>query len=176
MRTIPGRRHPPRRPPGWGSTARSVGTGQRGSVLMLVPALVLVLLVLGAIAVDSAGSWLGHRELVDFATSAADTAANQAIDRSVFYGANGTLRIDPVIAQRVVDRLRSAETGGGLTVLSATAAVSPDGRTVTVVATGLVHHLFAGAVGGRGESIVRAAAQAVLQEVRVTPALPVAQP
>jgi len=135
---------------------------------MLVPALVVVLLVLGAIAVDSAGSWLGHRRLVDFAASAADTAANQALDRSAFYGAAGTLRIDPAAAQAVVDRLRAAQNGGGLEITTAVATVSPDGRSVTVSATGVVHHIFAGSVGGHSRSMVRAEASAVLEEVQVT--------
>jgi len=140
---------------------------EHGSVLILMPAVVMVVLMLGAISVDAAVVYLGHRELSDFAASAADTAAAKALDRQQFYAEGGRLRLDPVMAQAVVDDLRTSLGGGGLEITGAWAEVSPDGRTVTVTALGIVHEVFAPAVGGHRTASVRAVAIATVLEVSV---------
>ena len=56
----------------------------RGSVLMLMPAAVLVLVVLGAVAVDFSIAFLGERELANAASAAANDAAAAAIDEPLF--------------------------------------------------------------------------------------------
>ena len=144
--------------------------GQDGSALVLVPVLLLVLLVLGAICVNSATEWLGHRALKDFATSAADQAASAALDKSAFYGdgqAGGHLVINAQEAGAVVDQVRAVSSSGGLTISAATVVVSQDGDTVTVVATGTVRDVFGPAVGGRPRVTLTARASATLEEVRV---------
>jgi hypothetical protein len=153
---------------------RRAGSGraarQRGSVLILVPALVLVLLVLGAICIDSATEWLGHRSLEDFATSAADQAASAALDKGAFYGdgqPGGQVIIDAQDAAAVVAQVREVSSAGGLTITATTVMLSPDGQTVTVLATGTVPDIFGPAVGGRSRVTLTARASATLEEVRV---------
>ena len=51
---------------------------QRGNVLLLVPAGVLVLVIFGALAVDAALAFLGQRALTDAAAAAANDAAAAA--------------------------------------------------------------------------------------------------
>lgn len=143
------------------------GWRERGSALILMPAALLVLLILGAISVDSSIEYLGHRQLADFTASAADDAAAKALDRSSFYAQNARLSIDQEVAQAVVDRVRSTAGGGGVDITDATAEVSADGDQVTVRATGTVHGLFGPAVGGQSHVTVRASSGARVHEVIV---------
>ena len=136
----------------------------RGSVLILVPALVLVLLLLGAIAVDASVAYLGRRELADFTASAADRAAASALDKPSFY-ASGSVRIDPALAQRVVTDAEAVARGGGLDITAVTVTVSPSGQAVTVAASATVRTVFGVAVGGRTSFTVRAATPADIAEV-----------
>jgi tRNA A-37 threonylcarbamoyl transferase component Bud32 len=55
-------------------------TRERGSVLMLMPAAVLIVLLLGAIAVDSAITYLGQRQAYNVAFDAANDAAGAGFD------------------------------------------------------------------------------------------------
>lgn len=55
----------------------------RGSVLMLMPAAVLIVLLLGAIAVDSAIGYLGQRQAYNVAFDAANDAAGAGFDATV---------------------------------------------------------------------------------------------
>ena len=64
--------------------ARCSLRGEQGNTLVLMPAAVLILLGLGAMALDSATIFLGQRRLTDLtATIATDAVA--AIDRERFY-------------------------------------------------------------------------------------------
>ena len=74
---------------------------------MLVPAGVLVLVILGAIAVDSAIAFLAQRELTGAAAAAANDAAAAAISDQTFYSGQpsarpGAVEIDDEAARRVV--------------------------------------------------------------------------
>jgi hypothetical protein len=133
-------------------------------VLILVPALVLVLLVLGAIAVDSSIAFMGRRQLADFTASAADRAAASALDKPAFYGA-GTVRIDPAIAARVVADAESVARRDGLDVSGVTVTVAPSGQSVTVTASAVVRTVFGASVGGRSSFTVRATTTADITEV-----------
>jgi hypothetical protein len=136
----------------------------RGSVLILVPALVLVLLVLGAIAVDASIAYLGRRQLSDFTASAADRAAASALDKPSFYGA-GSVRIDPAIAQQVVADAEGVAKRGGLDITAVTVTVAPTGDAVTVAASATVRTVFGVAVGGRQSFTVRAVTTTDIAEV-----------
>ena len=147
-------------------------SAERGSVLILMPAMVLVLLVLGAIAVDSAIAYLGQRQLQDFAASAADQVAAQAFDQNAFYGngvPGGRVAIDADRAGVVVQQLEAGYSTGGLTITSARALAIDGGRGVLVTAVGTVHDVFGPAVGGRATVTVRASASATLDEVGIRP-------
>ncbi len=62
---------------------------EAGSTLLLVPSAVLVLLLLTALAVDGAASFLAQRELADACAGAANDAATAALDPGRLYGASG---------------------------------------------------------------------------------------
>lgn len=75
----------------------------RGSVLFLFPVGLVIVVLLGAIAVDLGNVWLQQRRLAD----AADSAANDAVAFGVDQGAlrnNGELVLDPVRVRSAVDR------------------------------------------------------------------------
>lgn len=75
---------------------------QRGSVLALMPAAVLIFIALGSIAVDSALTYLGEREVSNLASAVANDAATEGVDVTRFY-ATGEVVLDPVKVQRVAD-------------------------------------------------------------------------
>lgn len=132
---------------------------QQGSVLVLMPAAVLVFLVLGALAVDAAAVFLAQRQLANAASAAANDAAIQAVDIDRFY-AGGSVRLLPGDAQRVaaatVDRL-------GLHHLSKVRAVATvRGDVVEVTVSAQAHQVFAPAVPG-GANTVAVTATAVAQ-------------
>lgn len=108
---------------------------ERGSVLLLFPAAVLITLVLGSLAVDTALVHLRQRELVEAAESAANDAAIQGLDLDR-YRRTGEYRVDPSIARAAV--LRSLEARG----LGRELAAPPTVRVVggVVVEVELVRH------------------------------------
>lgn len=122
---------------------------ERGSALMLMPAAVLVLMILGAIAVDSARLYLAQRELSDAAAAAANDAAGAALADSAFYRAGGQLSIDPGHAARVVQAAVSARAPSGLAL--DTPEVQVAGRQVCVVLRARVDPLFARAIPGAAQ-------------------------
>lgn len=75
---------------------------------MLMPAAVLVMLLLAALAVDTSVVWLGQRELANAAGAAANDIAAVAIDDAAFY-ADGEVTLDRAVARRIVaDHVRAA--------------------------------------------------------------------
>lgn len=124
---------------------------ERGSVLMLMPAAVLILVILGAIAVDSAVVFLAERELVNATAAAANDAAAAAVSDSAFYG-SGEVVIDPAVAEQVAAealRLRLPEGGpAGAIALTGDPEVLVAGRQVCVTARATVRHIFARAIPG----------------------------
>jgi hypothetical protein len=76
---------------------------ERGSVLALVPALLLVVLLLGSLAVDRAVVFLFERELHALAASAANDAAAAGVDAS-HLRATGEFRLDSVAVAAVAER------------------------------------------------------------------------
>jgi hypothetical protein len=66
----------------------------RGTVLILGPVAVLIVVFLGAIAVDTTGLYLTRRSLADVAAAAANDLATAALDVGAFT-ATGTVRLDP---------------------------------------------------------------------------------
>ena len=135
---------------------------QRGSVLMLVPAAVLVLVILGSIAVDSSLAFLGQRELSSFTTQAANDAAAAALDQSAFYTQDRVV-IDPRRADDVVATLRR-NIGGAVHDVHIT--VTTAGNQITITADGTVDDLFARVLPGvRHVWHVRAASSATARQL-----------
>ena len=133
-----------RRPAGHGQRRR-LPRAETGSALILVPAAVLVLVVLAAIAVDTAAVFLGQRQLAEAAATAATDAAG-AISEPTFYR-TGTITLDPSEAQRLAVASTAAED------LHAVKLVGPidvtvAGRQVCVSLTGEVPVVFGRALPG----------------------------
>ena len=135
--------------------------GSRGSALLLLPAAVLALLVLGAIAVDSAVVFTAQRQVADAAAAAANDAAARAVDADDFYRC-GAVRLDAGAARRSVAATIAARTSD-LAESTATVEVGrgPEGvPTVTVETSAVAPRIFAPAVGGGAATRVRAVATA----------------
>lgn len=84
-------------------TTMTTAPAGRGSVLFLFPVGLVIVVLLGAIAVDLGNVWLQQRRLAD----AADAAANDAVTFGIDQGAlrsNGRLVLDPVRVRRSVAR------------------------------------------------------------------------
>ena len=130
---------------------RSRPGSDRGSVLMLMPAAFLILLVLGAIAVDLTAIRVGQRSLLSSATDAANDAVTVGLDEAAFRSGEG-YRLDPervrgavyavLFAKGILNRLSSAPT----------IVIHPD-RSVTVRLEGSVEHIFARALPGASDPV-----------------------
>jgi hypothetical protein len=132
-------------------------TDQRDSALALVPAGFLVLIILGALAVDSAAMFLGQRQLGDATAAAANDAAGAAVDNAAFYR-SGVVTLDPAIAGRVVCQALNAQASPNLSHLQV--AVAINGNAVGVRASARVSAVFGHAlpdVGNHHVSVVAVA-------------------
>ena len=134
----------------------------RGSVLMLVPAGVLVLFVLGAIAVDFAIAFLAQRELSAVAVSLANDAATVALSEDRLYA--GEREIDEGRAAEVVRDALPQRAPRGVRDLETT--VRAAGDQVCVTLRGRVAYVFSRAVPGaerdaavQGRAVATAAGQ-----------------
>lgn len=122
---------------------------ERGSALMLMPAGVLIVLILGALAVDSAILFLGERELADLTASAANDAATAAISEASFYEC-GRLQLDEQRAREVAGTVAQARISDAVTLTGIDIDVRNDVAPpeVTVAAAGTVRLLFTPALPG----------------------------
>jgi hypothetical protein len=137
--------------------ARRLG-GDRGSALLLMPAAVLVLLILGAIAADLSHLHNRKRELIAVADSIANDAATYGIDVSQLRGPReGTAPTGPLtFDQERLDEVgrRSVEAHGEpdrpVEVVSVVHTTDPATGTVTVTVEvrERVDHIFARAIPG----------------------------
>jgi hypothetical protein len=130
----------------------------RGSVLALVPAGFLVLLILGALAVDSAATYLARQQLRDSLTAAANDAVTAGLSGSSFYS-HGTLVLDPHQAAQVVCLTVAAQADSDLHNVRLWMAVQGPGIRLAGAAT--VDALFGRAIPGFGVRTVRASTTAV---------------
>lgn len=120
----------------------------RGSVLLLMPAGILVVVLLGSIAVDFAIAFLGEREVASLATSAANDAATAAVDEA-HLRATGEFRIDPTRAERVVAATIAASSSEVDLDAPVVEVIDVDGEpAVRVRLTGRVDYIFARAIPG----------------------------
>jgi len=121
---------------------------------MLMPAAVLVVVVLGAIAVDSAVTFTAQRELVSAAQAAANDAAAYGIDENAFRAGDGYV-LDPGRVEQAVVR---ALTSDGV---HARHRWYSEADRIVVELDEQVSGVFARAIpGGRGRTIVHARADA----------------
>lgn len=138
-------------------------TAESGSVLMLVPAGILVLIILGAIAVDSAVILLAQRDLANRTAATAGDIANAALDDEGFYSPSATVRLDAGKAAAYVGLVFAPDRRpASYRRWDGDAAV--DGPTVTVAATAEVDLIFAKAIpGAAGSTTVAARSVATAQ-------------
>ena len=109
---------------------------------MLMPAAVLVMLLLGAIALDAAAIRMQSRELRNVARSAANDALGGALDVD-HLRATGDLRIDPSVAGAAVDEAVRERALDDVAVDSVAVTTETDGTIVlTVTLRRPVEHLL----------------------------------
>jgi hypothetical protein len=136
--------------------------GERGSVLLLFPAAILIMVALAAMAVDNAAAFLAQRELVNATAAAANDAATEALSDLAFYKGD-RVELSPSAVEAVaVDRVRSLIDERRHHGLAVTADAIPPagpgcGWTVHVSASSRVDEVFGKAIpGSSGGANVRA--------------------
>jgi hypothetical protein len=133
---------------------------------MLMPAAVLVLVVLGAICVDSAVLFLGEREVANASDAAAESVAARLVDED-WYRATGEVRL-------VCDRERVLAVATASFDARAPSwlddahldVVDCAGATVTIRATATVGFVFAKALPGARDRGTASATGSAIAEVR----------
>lgn len=131
---------------------------------MLMPAAVLIMLLLGAIAVDSAIVYLGQRQAYNVAFDAANDAAGAGFDLEVARTEGeivyDTDRVEALAAQAV-----AAAALGDLELVSA----QVDGTGVVVTVRRTVKHLFVQALGDPAGDVITISARADGEVRRLLP-------
>ncbi|HVN52567.1 MAG TPA: hypothetical protein VMT43_14120 [Acidimicrobiales bacterium] len=130
-----------------------------GSALVLMPVAMLVVLLLGAIAVDLTAVHLRRQQAIEAAASAANDAVTFGLDESALRAGRG-YRLDPGRVRRAVER--SIEQQGLADDLVAPPVVTePDPVSVRVEITLRADYVFARSLPGAPHSTeVRGAATA----------------
>lgn len=127
-----------------GRTTVGPQAGDRGSVLMLVPAGLLIVLVMASIAVDMSLVHLRQRQAYDLASGAANDAATAALDPASVR--SNDVVVDRDLAEAVADRIVTASD------LSADIVGAPvvrvEGGRVEVEISLRAEYIFAGVVPG----------------------------
>ncbi|MDQ6696581.1 MAG: hypothetical protein M3Z46_03885 [Actinomycetota bacterium] len=122
---------------------------------MLMPAAVLVVLILGAIAVDSAVTFTAQRELVSAAQAAANDAAAYGIDENAFRAGQGYV-LDPSRVEQAVERSLASDG------VAARHRWYPEGGRIVVELDEEVTGVFTRAIPGDHPTHVHARADAAL--------------
>ena len=114
-----------------------------------------MVVILGALAVDSAVLFLGERELADLTAAAANDAATAALNAEAFYDC-GRLQLEEPRAREVVQAVVGARSSDAVGVTAVSVAVSNDivRPEVTVAAQGTVQLVFTPAIPGAARTRV----------------------
>ena len=139
------------------------GRRERGSVLLLMPAGVLIVIILAAITVDLSHLYLERRELLSATSAAANDAASAAVDiEAIRSGAGLEDAVDPGAAIAQAQATLAAQ---GVTGAADVRLVNDGGRLgVRVSVTRSVEYVFAPAVpGGPSSKAVTATSVAYLE-------------
>ena len=137
---------------------------ERGSVLMLMPAAVLIMLLLGAIAVDSAIVYLGQRQAYNVAFDAANDAAGAGFDLEVAR-TEGEIVYDSDRVEDLAAQAVAAAAIDGLELVSA----EVEGTAVVVTVRRTVEHLFVQALGDPARDVITISARADGEVRRILP-------
>ncbi len=129
---------------------RQLTRSDRGTTLVLVPTMLLVLIALGGIAIDMSLVHAAHRAVHRTTSAAADDAAGM-LDTSLLQR-TGELRIDPEAARRVVAaEFAEARLPGDL-VGTPSVVVDPSGSSVSVTVDVDVERVMLRAIPGQPDS------------------------
>lgn len=126
-------------------------------MLALVPAAFLVLILLGALTVDSAASYLAQRQLRDSLSAAAADAVGAGLSKSEFYS-HGTVTLALSEAAQVVCQSVAAQADVDLHDVRLWIAVV--GPTIRLEGTASVDAVFGRDIPGFGVRQVRASTTA----------------
>ena len=138
-------------------------TSERGSVLILMPCAVLIVIILGAIAVDLAAVRLGQRDLQAAATDAANDAVTAGLDEWAFRIGAG-YRLDPARVNTAAIRAIGAKGLLGTLATAPEVTINLDG-SVSVRLRQRVPHIFGRAIPGTADdTMVKAVATAHLRQ------------
>ena len=133
---------------------------ERGSVLMLVPAGVIIVFVLASIDVDMSLVHLRKRQAFDLASAAANDAATAGADQAALR--SGSYVIEPGSARTVVaDVVGASELAPHL---AAPPSVTVTAEGVSVEITLEADYIFAGVVPGAPDGTVVAASATAVAE------------
>ena len=125
----------------------------RGSVLMLMPAALLIVFVLGSISIEFATVSMRQRALYNAADAAANDAATYAIDRVVLRS-TGEVVLDPALVEEAVTLSLRAQ---GVELAKAPRIeLSVDRKTIQLELVQNVPYVIARALPGSDGTIVRA--------------------
>jgi Flp pilus assembly protein TadG len=134
------------------------GHPQGGSVLVLFPVAILIVMLLASITVDATVAFLAQRELAEATAGAANDAATEALVLGTFYR-NDRLELDPdVVAAVAEDRVRRVIDTARHTNLQIHAEVLEPAESgcpprVRVRATSTVSYVFAPVLAGAPDTI-----------------------
>lgn len=131
---------------------------ERGTAVVLAPALMLVLVALGAIAVDLSVVHSAHRTVHRVASTAADDAAAQLDDDALHL--RGELRIDPVEAERVATARTGASRLPGRLAAPVEVSVDPGGEMVEVHVTVVVPRVVGRGIPGTSDTTLEVVGRA----------------
>ncbi len=115
---------------------------ERGSALVLIPVLVVILVFAAGLVIDSAVAFSAKRSLVEVASAAANDAAN-ALDEDPLYSGGAVRLHDDLVKRMALDALARRTDGLEDVRLVSTSVSVADGRpVVTVVVSGKARPVF----------------------------------
>lgn len=133
---------------------------ERGSALMLVPAGILVLIALSAIAVDSAIAFMAQREMLNRAAGAANDAVTAGISPDQLQRGYDA-RPEPALVNQIVRSRLVGHTVAGYRIEANDVRTTVIDDTVTVFVEGDIDYIFSGAIpGARDQAHVTATSSA----------------
>lgn len=129
-----------------------------------MPAAVLILVLLGAIAVDASIAFLAHREALNAASAAANDAAGAALDEKALVD-DDEIVLDERRVRAAAEAAVRGQSSSVVNIDLARSGVEIDDLTVTVRVVGSAGYVFARAVPGAPETVdVEATASAELRQ------------
>ena len=125
----------------------------RGSVLMLMPAALLVVFVLGSISLEFATVSMRQRSLYNAADAAANDAATYGIDQSVLR-TTGEVVLDPVLVEQAIEL--SIRVQGIQLAAAPRVEISDDRKSIELELVQHVPYIIARALPGNDGTVVHA--------------------